>query len=173
VSTPPTSAGTGTPPGRRIRSASALRRRVRGEHPDGGQLLLLVLAYLGIAAALIGVVVDASAVFLAQRALSATADGAALAAAQTLDERQVYAAGVPLDRLPLSPSGVAAAAAAYLDDDGAPRRFDELTLGTATDGTTATVTLGTAVELPFSGGFLGVRGPAALRVVASARSPLR
>jgi hypothetical protein len=68
---------------------------------------------------------------------------------------------------------VAAAAAGYLDDDGARRRFDALTLGTATDGTTATVTLGTAVELPFSGGFLGVRGPAALRVVASALSPLR
>lgn len=164
---------TGRVTGRRTGPAAAVRRRVRGDAPDGGQLLLLVLGYLGIAAALIGVVVDASAVFLAQRALSATADGAALAAAQTLDERRLYGAGVPLDRLPLSPSGVAAAAASYLDDDGAPRRFDALTLATATDGTTATVTLGTAVELPFSGGFLGVRGPTALRVAASARSPLR
>ena len=156
-----------------IRPVETLRARVRGADPEAGQLMLLVLAYLTIAAALVGVVVDASAVFLAQRSLSATADGAALAAAQTLDEGQVYGSGVPLERLPLSPAGVAAASAAYLADDGARRRFPDLALASATDGTTATVTLRTSVELPFSGGFLGVRGPAPLRVVASARSPLR
>ncbi len=153
--------------------ARAARRRVRGDAPEAGQLLLLVLAYLTVAAALIGVVVDATAVFLAQRSLSATADGAALAGAQTLDERLVYSGGTPLDRLPLSPGRVEAAAVAYLRADGAPRRFDDLGLSTGTDGTTATVSLRTRVALPFSGGFLGVRGPAPLAVVASARSPLR
>ena len=167
---------TGGPTGGTVsRGASRLRARLHadGRPDDSGQLLLLVLAYVTIAAALIGVVVDASAVFLAQRSMSATADGAALAAAQTLDERQVYAANARLDQLPLSADGVAASAASYLTDDGAVRRFPGLALGTGTDGTTAVVTLRTLVDLPFTGGFLGVRGPVPLTVTARARSPFR
>ena len=152
-----------------------LRRRVSADDRpgDAGQLMLLVLAYVGIAAALIGVVVDASAVFLAQRSLSASADGAALAAAQTLDEARVYGAAGPLAQLPLTDAQVAAAARDHLVAEGAGQRFPGLGVTTGTDGAVATVTLRAAVGLPFSGAILGVRGPVPLAVTARARSPLR
>jgi Flp pilus assembly protein TadG len=154
---------------------SWLRRRLRpdGREGDSGQLLLLVLAYFTIACALVGVAVDASAYFLAQRSLSATADGAALAAAQSVDERSVYGSDRGLAALPLSATGVGRSVQRYLVDDDAYARFPDLVPASSTDGVTVTVRLRVSVPLPFSGAFLRLRGPADLAVTADARAPLR
>ena len=65
-----------------------LRRRPSG---DEGQLTLLIIGFVAIAAVLIVIGVDASKVFLAQRALSSAADAAALSASQAVDKAAIYA----------------------------------------------------------------------------------
>ena len=62
----------------------------RGGSIDGGSIALLVLGYAAIAMLLVAAGIDASKVFLAQRALSAAADEAAVAAAEGVDVDQVY-----------------------------------------------------------------------------------
>src|SRR4051794_41470556 len=58
---------------------------------DEGQLTLLIIGFVAIAAVLIVIGVDASKVFLAQRALSSAADAAALSASQAVDKVAIYA----------------------------------------------------------------------------------
>ncbi len=84
-------------------------RRARG---DDGQLMLLIVFFGLVAALLTVVVIDASAAYLAHRDLAGVADGAALAAAQTVDLGAYYTGGPSTD-LPLG--DVAAAAAAYVE----------------------------------------------------------
>src|SRR5438477_701329 len=86
--------------------------RTRGR--DEGTVLLLVIAFAAIAAALITVVVDASKYYLAQRALAADADAMATAAAQAIDEPAAYEGST--DALPLSDTTVAESATAYARD---------------------------------------------------------
>jgi uncharacterized membrane protein len=72
---------------------------------DDGQLTLLVIGFVAIAAALVVVAVDASTTFLARRALSSAADAAALAGAQAVDREAVYAGAVGCgELLPLDPA---------------------------------------------------------------------
>jgi uncharacterized membrane protein len=73
-------------------------------HGDEGSLTLLVIGYTLIAAVLIVVGVDASKVFLAQRALSSAADAAALAGAQAVDRASIYADGTSCAGLPVDAS---------------------------------------------------------------------
>jgi hypothetical protein len=68
---------------------------------DEGQIMLLMMFFAVIIAALITVVVDVSTVFLAQREMQSTADGAALAATQQPDLQAVYTSSLG-PRLPLS-----------------------------------------------------------------------
>jgi uncharacterized membrane protein len=63
-------------------------RRPRG---DDGQLLILVAFFAVVLIFFVAVVVDVSAAFLTRRSLSGQADGAALAAAQSLDDPAFYA----------------------------------------------------------------------------------
>jgi len=87
-----------TDPGLRLRLRLRLQRRPRGE---GGTILLLTLGYVVIALGLVAVVVDASAVFLARRALASACDGASLAGAQSVDVPGVYH-GAASTTLPLA-----------------------------------------------------------------------
>jgi len=57
---------------------------------DDGQLTLLVIGFITIAAILIVAGVDASKAFLARRALASAADAAALDAAQAVDKAAIY-----------------------------------------------------------------------------------
>ena len=144
---------------------------------DDGQVLLVIIGYALIAAALIVVAVDVSAVILARRALSALADGTAIAAAQAADEPRLYARGAG-DVLPLVPDGVRAAAATYLERRDAVINYPGLQLVEAsTDGTTVTVTLTEDKPLPFlplvsalTGAFPG--GTVRMTATAHARAPL-
>jgi uncharacterized membrane protein len=61
---------------------------------DDGQVMLLMIFFAVIIAGLITVIVDISTVFLAQREMQSTADGAALAAAQQADLQAIYGGSV-------------------------------------------------------------------------------
>jgi hypothetical protein len=60
---------------------------------DRGSVLLLTLGFVVVIVMAIGVVVDASSVFLQRRSLAALADGAALAGAQSIDVDAYYRRG--------------------------------------------------------------------------------
>jgi Flp pilus assembly protein TadG len=68
---------------------------------DDGQVMLLMVFFALIIAALITVIVDVSTVFLAQREMQSSADGAALAATQQPDLAAIYTSDLG-PRLPLS-----------------------------------------------------------------------
>jgi len=127
---------------------------VLSQRGDDGQLTLLIIGYVAIAAMLVVVAIDASKVFLARRALSSVADAAALTAAQSIDRAAVYR-GASLgcdDALPVDPADASAAATASIADDA--DRLRPLVVVTAPPDTT--VTAGTisvrivgAVHVPF------------------------
>lgn len=135
---------------------------------DEGSVLLLTVGLFAVLLLLVAVVVDASAVVLAQRSLSDSADGAAVEAAQQLDQAAFYATGVA-DGVPLSPPAVEAtvadaAAAASTDQPGLAMS------ATVEGGHVAVVRAERTVTVPF-GGWLGV-GSVHLSATARSRSPL-
>jgi len=145
---------------------------------DDGQVTLLIIVYTLVAAAMVIVAVDASAFFLAQRGLSAVADGAAVSAAQALDVDALYAGRAGAD-LPLDEAGVRVAVASYLADRELGATYLTLqVIEAGTDGATVTVTLTYDKKLPFlpmvsalTSAFPG--GTVRVEVTARARSPFR
>ena len=84
----------------------------RSKAGDEGSVMLLMIFMTLIIVGLITVVTDVSTVFLAQREMQSTADGAALAAAQQADLEAVYTGGLGA-QLPLSRSQATAAISDY------------------------------------------------------------
>lgn len=123
------------------------RKNRRRPSNDEGTILLLTLGCVAVALMLVVVVVDASAVFLARRSLASEADGAAVAAAQSVSKAQIYANGAGT-RLPLA--DVQAAVARYAaGDPGLDAAVEH-----GPDGDTVVVTAHRGVNLPLVG-FLG------------------
>lgn len=79
--------------------------RLRG---DQGSILILSLGLIVVCVLAIGVVVDASSLFLARRSLQAQADSAALAGAQAIDVEAYYQRGAA-SGIRLEPGRVAGA----------------------------------------------------------------
>ncbi len=130
---------------------------------DRGSVLVLTFGLFAVLLLLVGVVVDVSAVVLAERSLAASADGAAVSAAQALDEATFRAEG-PSAGVPLSEAGVQDRVAAYPVGPGV------VLTGRVDGGLVAVVTGSRTVRLPF-GGWLDV-GDVTVGAVARARSPL-
>jgi uncharacterized membrane protein len=109
---------------------------------DEGSILVLTLGYAVLLLALILVVVDASAVFLARRSLAGACDGASLSAAQSVDTDEVYRSGAAGTALPLA------------DVQSAVRRYQAQTYpegtlsGSVRGGDTVVVTGTRVVDLP-------------------------
>jgi Flp pilus assembly protein TadG len=144
---------------------------------DDGQLLLLVMIYTVIAAALVLVAIDASTVFLERRSLSAAADAAALAGAQGLD-RGAYYAGHGDGTLAVSDSSVRQAVAGYVAATRLPAEHHRLTVTAASPGGRgATVHLTSVVRLPFAAllHYIGspYDGTVTVGATAHATAPLR
>lgn len=137
--------------------------RVEG---DQGTVLVLVLGFAAIALVLVAVVVDASAVVLAKREVAAAADGAAVSAAQSLDEAALYAGGLD-GALPVDGQEAAARVAAYqaglVQRPGSPV---VLRLTAVEGGTTVVVTGSRRVVLPLR----VPGGPQAVDVAFTARA---
>jgi hypothetical protein len=85
-------------------------RRPTGED---GQLTLLVIGFTIIAATMIAVAIDASVVFLARQRLASQADGAALAAAQQMDDGAYFGSTGCIESLPIAQGAVDAAISPY------------------------------------------------------------
>lgn len=112
------------------------------QHPEEGSILVLTLGYAVLLMALVLVVVDASAVFLARRELASACDGASLSAAQSVDTDEVYRGGAAGATLPLA------------DVQSAVRRYQAQTYpdgsltGSVRGGGTVVVTGSRNVDLP-------------------------
>ena len=137
------------PGGDRAASDSTVKTR-RGHTKDRGQITLLVIGFTLVLAVLIAVVVTASRVFLYRRALSTATDGAAIFAANQLDEAAFYAGGAG-EHLPISADGARHAVAEYVARTGLAERFDGFGYAVGTDGRVVTVTFTARVELPLVG----------------------
>lgn len=153
-----------------------LRRRT-----DDGQLTVLIIGYVFIAAVLVIAGVDVSKVFLARRALSSVADSAALAAAQSVDRAALYQGGGGCGALlPLDPDGARTQAAAALADDVPALQqtfagLDQADVAVTAD--TVTVHMSGDVHVPF-GAVLSLLhvgrsdGSVHVGVTAAAQSPV-
>jgi uncharacterized membrane protein len=126
-------------------------------------MLVLTAFFVAVLFLLVAVVVDASAAFLARRSLAATADGAALAAAQSVDLAAFYD-GAHGDLLPLG--DVATTVDAYVTDPAA-----EVVGVEVENGTTVVVTLRRHLALPLSPP--GYGDGVEITAQARARLPLR
>ena len=135
---------------------------------DDGTVLVLVLGFAMVLVVMVGVVVNVSAAVLARRAVASAADGAAVAAAQALDEDVLRSDGLSGGRLPLSLSGARQRVAAYAQQI-APTQ-PGLTLTVTVEGGTASVLAGRDVRLPF-GRLVGLR-PLRVEATGRARAPV-
>jgi uncharacterized membrane protein len=145
---------------------------VRVKRDDSGQLLLLVLVYFLIGAALVMVVTDVSKVYLARRALASTADGAALAAAQSIDRAAFYRDGAS-GELRLDPVAAERTLTSYAERNNLAARFTDFTLDqpSVTDGgQTIRVRVHCRVTLPLTGFWTGGARSIAVDAEASART---
>jgi Putative Flp pilus-assembly TadE/G-like len=121
---------------------------------DDGSIMVMIIGYTVIAAVLVTVGVDVSKVFLAQRALRAAADSAALAAAEGIDATSLYDGPGPVcgRALPLDAGQAAALAARSVDASGPDLRRAFASLDpprTALDGDGVAVTMSGQVKVPF------------------------
>ena len=133
---------------------------------DDGSVLLLVLGLTGVLLVAVALVVNVSAVILAKRALASAADGAAISAAQALDEDVFYTAELA-GGLPLDPAEAAARVAAYRADVLGEQ--PGVVMSVAIDGRTAVVRASRTVTLPLA---VLSTGPVTIEAVARARAPL-
>jgi Flp pilus assembly protein TadG len=118
---------------------------------EDGQLSLFIIGLVGIAALLVTAGIDASKVFLAQRALSSAADAAALKAAQAVDRDAVYSGSSSCGGLlPIDPARASSYADATVADADLQPTFATLepTEVDVRDGT-VTVRLSGSVAVPF------------------------
>lgn len=137
-------------------------RRPRG---DDGQLLILVTFFGVVLVLLVAVVVDVSATFLARRSLTSAADGAALAAAQSVDVAAFYAGTGEV--LPLG--DVERAVDDYVSTNVPDT--DVVAVVLVDGGTAVSVTLRRHVPLPLSPP--GYENGVDVTAAATARLPLR
>ena len=140
--------------------------RTHDGRTDDGSVLPLVLVYALVGIVLAGVVGDLTQVFVQRRALAAAADGAAVAAAGSLDEAVFYGEGAG-ETLPLG--AVSARVGEYVDAASLASRFTAFRVeGVTTDGAQVTVVLGATTPFPFDPFGLASHE---IGATASARSP--
>ena len=113
---------------------------------DQGSILVLSLGFIVICILALAVVVDASTVFLARRALQAQADSAALAGAQAIDLGAYYADGAA-SRIRLDSTGIRAAVERHVRRDPGEGRLTSVSLR----DDVVLVAMTDRVQPPFSG----------------------
>lgn len=146
------------------------------DEEDRGSISLLSLGMMLVAAMLIVVGVDITAVQLARTQLWDAADSAALDAADCIDEDRVYTQGLP-SMVPVTSAGVAEVAGEHLSAERRPHLVRSWSLGGRTgspDGETAVVEVTGHVDLPIVGSVVEAFGGGVdVTVVSRARSAVR
>lgn len=141
-----------------------MRSAVARRHRDRGSVSILILGFLVVCLLAVIAVVDASAAFLQHRALRATADAAALAAAREIDLSTYYNAGASGVRL--DPVAARAAISSYLRQvsrsTGGRVRLESVRI----EDRQVSVSIADVLRLPISG---LVTGPQIVRAEASAQ----
>jgi hypothetical protein len=94
---------------------------------DDGSILVLSLGFIVICILALAVVVDASSVFLARRALQSQADAAALAGAQAIDVDAYYSGGADA-RIRLDPARIRATVERHVHRDPGDGRLAAVSL---------------------------------------------
>ena len=116
---------------------------------DRGSTSLLIIGLAVVALLLVAVVVDASAAYLRRSGLDSLADGAALAAADGVQGRQVYRSGLG-ERARIDPAVARAYVAAYLTASGAARRYPGLRYAVEVGTDRVVVRLASPLDLPLT-----------------------
>ena len=119
---------------------------MRGER---GTASILIVGFAVVAIMMVGVVVDASAAYLRRSGLDSLADGAALAAADGVQGRQVYEGGLG-ERAEIDPEAARAYVAGYLRDTGAGRRYPGLVCSVETGADRVVVHVSAPLDLPIT-----------------------
>lgn len=138
-----------------------------GRSDDAGSMLPFVLLCFCLAALMVTGGIAASVAFLAQRDVQSLCDGAAVAAANGIDEPGYFGAAAARD-VPLADATVRAAVGDYLGR--VPDVAALTSWGTATDGRSVEVVCTRYVDIPFAAVFLGGR-QLERTATASARAP--
>jgi hypothetical protein len=116
---------------------------------ERGQATLLIVGLAVVAIMMVAVVVDASAAYLRRSGLDSLADGAALAAADGVQGRQVYEGGLE-ERARIDPAVARRYVADYLRATGADRRFPGLSYHVAAGADRVVVRISAPLELPIT-----------------------
>lgn len=119
------------------------------QHDERGQTTVLIVGLAVVVMLLIGVVVDASAAYLRRSGLNALADGAALAAADGVQGRQVYEGGLG-ERAQIDPATARAFVADYLSETGASGRYPGLSVDVEAATDRVVVHLSAPLDLPIT-----------------------
>jgi hypothetical protein len=135
------------------------------ETSERGSTLPFVLVCWLVAALMVFGAIAASDAFLEQQEVQSVCDGAALAAADTVDESLVYTRGLGAE-LPLTRAAAQAAVADQLADGGTTLA----SWSAETDGTEVTLRCTRYVDIAFGWLFLG-GAPLERTAIASARAP--
>ncbi len=137
---------------------------------ERGSITPLVLLFFLIAALLVMGTTAAGSAFLAQRDLQSVCDGAAVRAADAIDEPSAYRGQQAPAALPLSDDSVRTAVTEYQSRGYASD--PTLTLAASTDGQQVTVSCQRLVHIPF-GAVFGKSAGLQRTALSSARAPLR
>jgi|SRR3954447_6112575 len=116
---------------------------------ERGQTTLLIIGFAIVAIMLVAVVVDASSAYLRRTGLDSVADGAALAAADGVQGRQVYEGGLG-ERAQIDPAVARRDVAEYLRDTGAAARYPGLTVHVEAGTDRVVVHVAAPLELPIT-----------------------
>lgn len=92
---------------------------------EAGQTTLLLVGFMIVAVLVVAVALDASAAYLRRQGLDSLADGAALAAADAVQSRQVYEGGLG-ERAEIDPLVAEVLVADYFAAVGAARKYPGL-----------------------------------------------
>ena len=114
---------------------------------EAGQTTVLIIGFAVVTLLMVGVAVDASAAYLRRQGLDNVADGAALAAADGVQGRQVYEGGLG-ERARIDPEVAREYVAEYLRGTGAGRRFPGLRWTVDAGAERVVVRLAAPLDLP-------------------------
>jgi len=116
---------------------------------EDGTVTLLIVGFAVVAIMMVAVVVDASAAYLRRSGLDSLADGAALAAADGVQGRQVYEGGLG-ERAQIDPQVARGYVAQYLRDTGAAERYPGLSYDVDAGVDRVVVHVAAPLELPIT-----------------------